>query len=233
MKAFISSLKNRFLLVMIQVGILVIWPSQFANASPSYLFIDSNNLLNELKLNDTKINNTNMDTIAKLQKRITLVHEVNVNTSPDKVWEFLINIEKNYSAWHPKDHILFQWTNGYPFEAGATFYAEQYMIGEKVKYNGKISECIPGEKITMTFSFPLSIITEKIEMIIENHGTHSTFKHITYMKFKFLSRTIFKKQNIKMLNDMDYHIRTEGENMKHILENIEGNFPNSDRLETK
>jgi hypothetical protein len=39
------------------------------------------------------------------------------------------------------------------------------------------------------------------------------------MKFKFLSRTIFKKQNIKMLNDMDTHITTEGENMKNILEN--------------
>jgi hypothetical protein len=57
-------------------------------------------------------------------------------------------------------------------------------------------------------------------MIIENKGAYSTFKHITYMKFKFLSRTIFKKQNIKMLNDMDAHIRTEGGNMKDILENV-------------
>lgn len=161
-----------------------------------------------------------MDTIEKLQKHMTLVHDVDVKTSSDKIWEFLINIEKNYSAWHPKDHILFHWTNGAPFEAGATFYAEQYMMGEKVKYKGKITECIPGEKITMTFSFPLSLITEKIEMIIENHGTYSTFKHITYMKFKFLSRTLFRKQNIRMLHDMDTHIKTEGRNLKSILENV-------------
>lgn len=159
-----------------------------------------------------------MDTIVKLQKHMTLVHEVDIKTSPDKIWDFLINIEKNYSAWHPNDHILFQWTKGEPFEAGATFYAEQYMMGEKEKYKGKITECIPGEKITMTFSFPLSLITEKIEMIVEKHGAKSTFKHITYMKFKFLSRTIFKNQNIRMLNDMDNHIRTEGGNMKNILE---------------
>jgi hypothetical protein len=38
------------------------------------------------------------------------------------------------------------------------------------------------------------------------------------MKFKLLSRTIFKKRNIKMLNDMDAHVRTEGGNMKRILE---------------
>ncbi len=161
-----------------------------------------------------------MDKFITLQKRTTLVHEVEIKTSPDIIWDFLINIEKNYSVWHPKDHILFQWTKGAPFETGSTFYAEQYMMGEKVKYNGKISESIPGEKITMTFSFPLSLITEKIEMIIENKGTYSTFKHITYMKFKFLSRTIFKKQNIKMLNDMDAHIKTEGGNMKDMLENV-------------
>jgi hypothetical protein len=70
----------------------------------------------------------------------------------------------------------------------------------------------------MKFSFPLSLITEKIEMIIEDQGSHSTFKHVSYMKFKLLSRTIFKKQNIKMLNDMDAHIKTEGANMKSILE---------------
>lgn len=161
-----------------------------------------------------------MDTNAELQKFMTLEHEVDIDTTPDRIWDFLIKIEKNYPAWHPNDHILFRWTNGAPFETGSTFYAEQYMLGEKVKYNGKITESIRGEKITMKFSFPLSIITDKIEMIIENHGTYSTFKHITYMKFRFLSRTIFRKQNIRMLNDMDTHIRTEGGNMKSILENV-------------
>lgn len=168
---------------------------------------------------NTDINNSNMNTILELQKHMTFVHEVNIKTSPDKIWDFLVNIDKNYSVWHPKDHILFQWTKGTPYEPGATFYAEQYMMGEKVKYNGKITESIPGKKVTMTFSFPLSLVTEKIEMLIENHDTHATFKHITYMKFRFLSRTIFRKQNIKMLHDMDSHIRTEGGNMKHILEN--------------
>ena len=159
-----------------------------------------------------------MESIEEIRKRMTLVHEVNINASPQKIWEFLINIETNYKAWHPGDHILFQWTKGAPFEKGSTFYAEQNMVGEKVKYKGVITECISGEKITMKFSFPLSLITEKIEMIVEDHDSYSTFKHITYMKFKFLSRTIFKKQNLRMLNDMDAHVRTEGENMKNILE---------------
>ena len=159
-----------------------------------------------------------METIEKLEKRMTLMHEVAINTSPEKIWGFLINIESNYKAWHPEDHILFRWIKGAPFEKGSSFYAEQLMLGEKVKYKGKITDCIPGRKITMKFSFPLSLITEKIEMITESRETGAIFRHLTYMKFKFLSRTIFKKRNIKMLNDMDAHVRTEGENMKRILE---------------
>ena len=165
------------------------------------------------------LNLNNMKSFTEIEKHMTLLHEVDVNTTPDRIWDFLINIEKNYPAWHPGDHILFHWTKGEPFDAGSTFYAEQFMTGEKVKYKGRITESFPGERISMKFSFPLSLITEKIEMIIENHGTHSTFKHITYMKFKYLSRTIFKNRNIMMLNDMDAHVRTEGENMKKILEN--------------
>ena len=215
MKAFTNSLRNKFKIIIIALGIFVFIQNNDTIAG-------NNNFLHhkETNLIDTEINKNNMDTIVKLEKHMTFVHEVDIKTTTDRIWDFLININENYSVWHPKDHILFQWTNGAPFETGSTFYAEQYMMGEKVKYKGKIAEAIPGEKITMTFSFPLSLITEKIEMIIENKGTYSTFKHITYMKFKFLSRTIFKKQNIKMLNDMDAHITTEGGNMKDILENV-------------
>ena len=159
-----------------------------------------------------------METLDKLQKHMTLLHETDIKASPEKIWDFLINIEKNYKVWHPDDHILFRWIKGEPFEEGSGFYAEQYMVGQKVRYKGKISECISGKKITMRFSFPLSLITDKIEMIVEDHGSYSKFKHITYMKFKLLSRTIFKKRNIRLLNDMNSHVLAEGANMKRILE---------------
>ncbi len=160
-----------------------------------------------------------MEITEKLEAHMILAHEVDIKTSPQKIWDFLINIEQNYLKWHPKDHILFKWTDGKPFDAGATFYAEQYMLGQRIKYKGKITESIPGQVITMRFTFPLSIITEKIEMIISRQGEVSTFKHITHMRFRFLSRTLFRKQNIRMLNDMDIHITTEAGNMKNILEN--------------
>jgi hypothetical protein len=159
-----------------------------------------------------------METFVSILKQMTLVHQVDIKTSTGRIWDFLVNINMNYTHWHPHDHILFQWTEGEPLMTGSRFYAEQYMMGQKIKYNGRITASIPGEKVTMRFSFPLSLITEKIEMIIEDHGSYATFKHVTYLKFKFLSRTLFKKRNIRMLNEMDEHVKTEGENMKRLLE---------------
>ena len=28
--------------------------------------------------------------------------------------------EKNYKAWHPKDHVEFKWTKGKPMESGSS-----------------------------------------------------------------------------------------------------------------
>ncbi len=159
-----------------------------------------------------------METVEKLERRSTHVHQVGIEAPAAKVWDFLLNIEHNYTRWHPSDHVLFKWTGGEPMAKGSTFYAEQMMMNNKVKYKGMITESLPGRKISMKFSFPLSLITEKIEMIIEDHGKYSTFKHITHLKFLFLSRTIFRKRNLRMLSDMDLHVKTEAENMKQLLD---------------
>ena len=45
-----------------------------------------------------------------LCKRLLLSHSVDINTTPEKIWDFFKNLDKNYTTWHPKDHILFKWT---------------------------------------------------------------------------------------------------------------------------
>ncbi len=47
----------------------------------------------------------------KLFKPLILTDSIEIKTTPEKIWEFFSNLEKNYKAWHPKDHILFKWTN--------------------------------------------------------------------------------------------------------------------------
>lgn len=154
----------------------------------------------------------------KIKKKMELTHTIKIKTTSERIWDFLTHIEKNYKAWHPKDHIKFIWTKGEPFSEGSTFYAEQYMMDHIVKYKGWIAESVPKKKITMRFHFPMSIVTDKIEMILEDTISYATFTHITYLKFKPLSRTLFKQRNLKMIQDINEHVANEANNMKNILE---------------
>ena len=45
-----------------------------------------------------------------LFEQIVLEDTVEINTTPEKIWEFWAKMDKHYKAWHPEDHILFQWT---------------------------------------------------------------------------------------------------------------------------
>jgi len=43
----------------------------------------------------------------KLFKRLLLKDSMEISTTPEKIWEFFANLDKNYRAWHPGDHVLF------------------------------------------------------------------------------------------------------------------------------
>ncbi|MFC1786805.1 SRPBCC family protein [Halobacteriota archaeon] len=150
--------------------------------------------------------------------QMELKHSIEINTTPKKIWEFFYNIEKNYTKWHPEDHILFKWTKGRPQEEGSTFYAEQYVMGELKKYKGTIVEIVPNKKIVSKFSFPISLISPKIEWLIEPKGSNSVFTAITYMRAGSLLSKIFKKGMKTLIEAHDKHVGEEGENLKKILE---------------
>ena len=155
----------------------------------------------------------------KLFKDLILKHSIEIKTSPEKIWEYFVNLEKNYTTWHPKDHILFKWTKGNPLEKGALCYAEQYVMGKVTKYNTICAEIILNKKIVFKFSFPISLITPKIEWIIESKGSNTVFTAITYMRMGNLLKVIFKKEMDKLIKAHDKHVGEEAENLKRILEN--------------
>ncbi len=68
-----------------------------------------------------------------LFKQLVIKDSVEIKTTPEKIWEFFINLEQNYRIWHPEDYVLFKWTKGKPMEEGSTFYAEQYVMGRVKK----------------------------------------------------------------------------------------------------
>jgi uncharacterized protein YndB with AHSA1/START domain len=147
-----------------------------------------------------------------------LRHSIEIETTPEKIWEFFINLDKNYTTWHPEDHILFKWTKGEPLREGTSFYAEQYVKGKKTKYKGTCAEIVPNRKIVFEFAFPISIVSPKVEWQIEPKGPNTVFTAITYMRIGRLFLKLFKKHMQKAKEQHDKHVGAEGENLKKILE---------------
>ena len=76
-------------------------------------------------------------------KDLILKDSIEIKVKPEKIWEFFHNLEKNYTTWHPEDHVTFRWTQGKAMEVGATCYAEQYVFGKLQKYHGKLIKIVP------------------------------------------------------------------------------------------
>ena len=51
-------------------------------------------------------------------KKYIIKSSIEINTSPEKLWDFFYNLETNYQKWHPLEHHFFRWIKGKPLEAG-------------------------------------------------------------------------------------------------------------------
>ncbi len=150
--------------------------------------------------------------------QMILSDSVEINTTPEKIWEFFTNLEKNYKTWHPEDHISFKWTEGKPMESGSRWYGEEILRGKLFKLKGTIGEVIPNRKIVFNFSFPVSLVAPKFEWLIEPKGSTSIFTARSYLRAGEFYLKFFKKEMNYKLDLHDKHVREEGENLKRILE---------------
>lgn len=153
-----------------------------------------------------------------LFEQLVIRDSIEIQTTPEKIWEFFVNLEQNYKAWHPEDHVSFNWSRGKPMEEGSAFYAEQYVMGKIKKYKGSCAEIVPNRKFVFKFSFPTSLVSPKAEWQIEPKGSYSVFTAITYMRWGRLFQRLFRKEMKKLIEAHHKHVGAEGENLKNILE---------------
>jgi uncharacterized protein YndB with AHSA1/START domain len=161
----------------------------------------------------------------KLFEQLVLKDSIEIKTSPEKVWDFFYNLEKNYRKWHLKDHVLFKWTKGKPMETGSEWYGEEYLGGELKKAKGTIGEVVPYRKIVFEYAFPLSIASPGFEWLIEPKGSNSVFTAVSYIRAERIMRklvTVFHHHDYKNMETLiavgKKHVKEEGENLKKILE---------------
>ena len=148
-----------------------------------------------------------------LFEKVVLEDTVEIKTTPEKIWEFWAHMDKNYKAWHPEDHILFQWTKGKPMEEGSTIYAEEIVGGKLLKGRLTCVNVIRNRKFTLRLPFPRSLFV-RYEYLIEPRGINTAFTALAYLKYPGFVR----KRIQSVIEIGEKHVREEGINLKKILE---------------
>ena len=149
----------------------------------------------------------------RLFQRLVLEDTVEINTTPEEIWRFWANMDKNYKAWHPEDHILFRWTKGVPMEEGSRVYAEETVAGKLLKLRLTCVDVVPNRGFALVFPFPASLFA-RYEYKIEPRGQKTAFTAYTHLKYPR-----FAHERIKSVVEVGKkHVREEGENLRRILE---------------
>lgn len=152
-----------------------------------------------------------------LFKQYIVESAMEMETTPEKVWDFFYRIEANYKNWHPKEHNYFRWTKGKPLEIGSKFDSEETVDGHKARIKGECIESVENRKITLKPSWPVSFMCPRIEWIIEPWGDATLFTARTHYKFGKLFLMLKKGHAEEMMDIAKKHMDEEGVNLKNIL----------------
>jgi len=153
--------------------------------------------------------------MAILFEERVLSDSINISAPSDKVWDFFDNLDVNYTAWHPDDHIVCRWIRGEPHQVGSIVYAEEMLAGKLCKIK---MVCVKIEKNKLSeyrSSFPLSVFHPRSKYIFEQKGQDTLFTAVNYFRIPKL----FFKRTIELLVDAtEKHVREEGQRLKSLLE---------------
>ena len=158
----------------------------------------------------------------KLLVNITLKDSIEIKSTPEKVFNFLVHLvdDISYSAWHPEDHVALRWIKGKPWQEGAVAYAEEYMHGKLHKLKFRVTKVVANKKIEYIPScWLLRIYFPKNSFNIEPKGNTTVFTATVRMRVGRLVKKFAKKKLEYGISCVRKHMKEEGENLKRILEN--------------
>jgi hypothetical protein len=157
----------------------------------------------------------------RLLEDIYLKDSVEIKTTPEKVFDFLIHLvdEESYRAWHPDDHVTLRWIKGQPWEEGSVLYAEEYIHGKLHKLKFLITKVVPNREIEfMPLSRLLRIYFPKNTFTIEPKGDTCVFTATGCLRVGRIVKILAKNKLEVGLASVKKHMKEEGENLKRILE---------------
>jgi len=143
----------------------------------------------------------------------TLRESIEINVSPEVIWDWLLHIDENYIEWHPS-HIKANWETETASEIGSVLYAEEDIKGDFLKMRSKLTELIPNKLYKFKIVGTLKLILAGGSFEIEPSENGSIFTAtLDFHMGKLLSKLAKKK-----VQEISQHMIEEGQNLKKILE---------------
>lgn len=143
----------------------------------------------------------------------TLRESIEINVSPEIVWDWFLHIAENYLEWHPS-HIKAYWETDTVSKVGSILYAEEDISGDFLKMRSKMTKIIPNKLYRFKTVGGLKILLAGGSFEIEPSKNGSIFiATLDFHMGNLLSKLVKKK-----VQQISQHMKEEGENLKKILE---------------
>ncbi|MFX1448208.1 MAG: SRPBCC family protein [Promethearchaeota archaeon] len=143
----------------------------------------------------------------------TLRESIEINVSPEIIWDWFLHIAENYLEWHPS-HIKAIWETDNASEVGSILYAEEDISGDFLKMRSMLTKLIPNRLYRFKTVGALKFLLAGGSFEIEPSENGSIFTAtLDFHMGKLISKVAKKK-----VQQISQHMIEEGENLKKILE---------------
>jgi hypothetical protein len=149
---------------------------------------------------------------------ILLRDAVEIETTPEHVFDWLVHFQENYLAWHP-DHVECRYLKGtHLLEVDSVLYVEEYLHGELHRLKFRATKVIPNRRLEYKAGFGMGGAFEVVPhggkvLFIAEITMGSSFPVLGRLLDAFLEKLL--SDNLEMIKQ---HMTEEGENLKRLLE---------------
>jgi hypothetical protein len=128
---------------------------------------------------------------------ITLTDSIKINTTPEEIFDWFINLDKNFTQWHPNHNKFIKVTGG--MNEGDIVRYEERIDGKCYKFNAKISKI---EKTKNGWQIEVKAPFSKIQFAAEVKGDSCIFKHTETFGFLNNNNAFNRKVVVPLLKSI-------------------------------
>jgi hypothetical protein len=153
---------------------------------------------------------------------ILLRDKVEIEATPEQVFDWLAHFQENFLAWH-SDHVECRYLKGTNlFEVDSVLYVEEYLHGKLHRLTFRATKVIPSRRLEYDAGFGLGGAFEVVPrgdkvLFIAEITMGSSFPVLGRLIDVFLEKLL--SDNLEMIKQ---HMTEEGENLKRLLEESVG-----------